>query len=33
LLTTTPFGTDRLGWVTFNVDRTISVNGTVTTIE
>ena len=33
LLTTTPFGTDRLFWVTFNVDRTITVNGTVTTIE
>lgn len=33
LLTTTPFGTDRLGWVTFNVDRTITVNGGVTTIE
>lgn len=33
LLTTTPFGTDRLGWVSFNVDRTIKVNGTVTTIE
>lgn len=33
LLTTTPFGTDRLAYVTFNVDRTISVNGSVTTIE
>lgn len=33
LLTTTPFGTDRLGWVSFNVDRTIKVNGSVTTIE
>lgn len=33
LLATTPFGTDRLDWVTINVDRTIKVNGTVTTIE
>lgn len=33
LLATTPFGTDRLGWVSFNVDRTISINGNVTTIE
>ncbi len=32
-LTTTPFGIDRLDWVTFNVDRTISVNGSVTTAE
>lgn len=33
LLTSTPFGIDRLDYVTINVDRTISVNGTVTTIE
>lgn len=33
LLTSTVFGIDRLGWVSFNVDRTISVNGSVTTIE
>ncbi|MFK7852368.1 MAG: hypothetical protein AB8D78_15440 [Akkermansiaceae bacterium] len=33
LLTKTPFGIDRLDWVSFTVDRTITVNGTVTTIE
>ncbi|MES2996138.1 MAG: hypothetical protein V4733_04935 [Verrucomicrobiota bacterium] len=33
LLTTTPFGTDRLFYVTFTVDRAIKVNGTFTTIE
>ena len=33
LLTSTPFGIDRLDYVTFNVDRTISVNASVTTIE
>lgn len=33
LLTSTPFGIDRLDHVTFNVDRTITVNGSVTTIE
>ena len=33
LLTSTPFGIDRLAYVTFTVDRTISVNGSVTTIE
>jgi hypothetical protein len=33
LLTTTPFGTDRLSHVSFNVDRTIEMNGTFTTIE
>lgn len=33
LLTATPFGIDLLDHVTFNVDRTIKVNGTVTTIE
>lgn len=33
LLTETPFGVDRLDWISFSVDRTISVNGSVTTIE
>jgi hypothetical protein len=33
LLTFTPFGIDRLDWVTFNVDRTISVNTSATTVE
>ena len=33
LLTSTPFGVDRLAWVSYIVDRTITVNGTVTTIE
>lgn len=33
LLTHTPFGVDRLQWITFIVDRTITVNGSVTTIE
>lgn len=33
LLTSTPFGIDRLSWVTFNVDRTITVNSSVNTIE
>lgn len=33
LLTSTPFGIDELDYVEFNVDRTISVNGSVTTIE
>jgi hypothetical protein len=33
ILTTTPFGVDRLAHVTFTVDRTITVNGSVTTIE
>lgn len=33
LLTATPFGIDRLAHVTFNVNRTIDMNGTVTTIE
>lgn len=33
LLTDTPFGTDRLAFVSFDVDRVIQVNGTVTTIE
>lgn len=33
LLTLTPFGTDRLAHVTFDLDREISINGTITTIE
>ncbi len=33
LLTATPFGIDRLAYVTFNINRTINVNGTVTTVE
>jgi hypothetical protein len=33
LLTATPFGIDRLSYVTFNVDRTLDINGSVTTIE
>jgi hypothetical protein len=33
LLTTTPFGTDRLAHVTFDVDRTIELRGTFTTME
>jgi len=33
LLTVTPFGTDRLDYVSFNVDRTHEMNGTFTTIE
>lgn len=33
LLTATPFGIDRLAYVSFNVDRTIELNGTFTTIE
>jgi hypothetical protein len=33
LLTVTPFGTDRLAAVSFTVDRTISVNGSVSTAE
>jgi hypothetical protein len=33
LLTVTPFGIDRLAFVSFDLDRTIEVNGTVTTIE
>jgi hypothetical protein len=33
LLTKTPFGIDRLAWVSFDVDRTITVNASVTTIE
>lgn len=33
LLTVTPFGTDRLAYVSFNLDRTINVNASVTTID
>jgi hypothetical protein len=33
LLTTTPFGTDRLAYVTFTLDRTIQMIGSVTTQE
>ena len=33
LLTETPFGIDRLHYVTFTINRDIEVNGTVTTVE
>jgi len=33
VLTVTPFGTDRLDYVTFTVQRTIKMNGSVTSIE
>jgi hypothetical protein len=33
VLTITPFGTDRLAHVTFDVDRVVTVNGSFTTIE
>ena len=33
LLTVTPFGTDRLAYLSFTLDRTLEVNGTFTTIE
>lgn len=33
ILTVTPFGTDRLAYVSFDLDRTIEVNGSFTTIE
>ncbi len=33
ILTTTPFGTDRLAYLTFELDRTIRVKGSVTTSE
>jgi hypothetical protein len=33
LLTVTPFGTDRLSYVSFDLDRTIKVNGSFVTIE
>lgn len=33
LITITPFGTERLSHVTFEIDRTIDLNGTITTME
>lgn len=33
VLTSTPFGIDRLAYVSFTLDRTIEVNSTVTTVE
>lgn len=33
LVTKTPFGMDRLAYVTFNLDRTLKMNATLTTIE
>ncbi|MEI8038554.1 MAG: hypothetical protein WCJ14_09200 [Verrucomicrobiota bacterium] len=33
ILTTTPFGTDRLAYLSFTLDRTIEMNGSFTTIE
>ena len=33
LLTKTPFGIDRLAYVTFNLDRTMKVNGNINTIK
>jgi len=33
LLTKTPFGIDRLAYVTFNLDRTMKINGSFSTIE
>lgn len=33
LVTKTPFGIDRLAYVTFNLDRTLKMNATLTTIE
>jgi len=33
VLTETPFGTDRLGFVSFTVDRAIKVNGSVTSVD
>ncbi len=33
LITVTPFGTERLSHVTFEIDRTIDLNGTITTME
>jgi hypothetical protein len=33
LMTTTPFGTERLATVSFTLDRAIKVNGSVTTVE
>lgn len=33
VLTETPFGTDRLGFVSFTVDRAIKINGSVTSVD
>lgn len=33
ILTATPFGTDRLSYTTFEVDRTLEINGAVTSVE
>ncbi len=33
VVTITPFGTDRLGYVSFQVDRAIKVNGSVTSVD
>ena len=33
LVTSTPFGLDRLAYVTFSLDRTLQMNGTVTTVD
>jgi hypothetical protein len=33
ILTLTPFGIDRLASVSFDLDRTIKVNGSVTSVE
>ncbi|MEM9281981.1 MAG: hypothetical protein AAGA96_09155 [Verrucomicrobiota bacterium] len=33
IITVTPFGSDRLDYVTFDVERTIQVNGAVTSVE
>lgn len=33
LVTVTPFGTDRLHWITFEINRTLKLNGAVTTVE
>jgi hypothetical protein len=33
LLTVTPFGIDRLAYVSFEIDRAINLNGAFTTIE
>ncbi len=33
VVTSTPFGVERMAWVTFTLDRTIEVNGTVTSLE
>jgi hypothetical protein len=33
VITVTPFGTDRLGYISFEVDRSIKVNGSVTSVD